>query len=138
MQSAGTKGSVLLRPASGIWPDVAGKLLRWPEGNVPVKSRCGPALQLLDLASIPDTELGEPDAQWFMENPDVLVRSADAYGLCYTGWSASRAAPAYVRAADTDFASPWRIVVQPDGSEDVASALPVHLSEPLFNYYETD
>lgn len=142
VRAAGTTGYVLLRPQSGIMPDTAAKLLSWPEnGNVSFHARCGPALQLLDLVSVNDYEIGDMPQieQWITENPKILVRvTNNDTGVLYMGWSHPTGRVAMIRAARHDFTDPWRVIRHPDGSEDIAAAIPVKLAEPLFSYYETD
>ena len=132
----------LLRPRYDIWPDAALPLVPWAGSNpgapVPVYDRIFPALYRLDAAAVDleNEDLGgqtDIDA-WCAANPDKLCLSGNETAYC--GFNKARGQTGYLPVETVDMAKPWRIILQPDGSEIIAPALPVRLAEPLLGYYE--
>ncbi|MCM1295865.1 MAG: hypothetical protein NC311_10015 [Muribaculaceae bacterium] len=139
LEGTAPMGHVLLRPAGGIWPDAAADKIPWSSGAKPASptDRCFPAIPVLNACSVQAGPEDDPNALLAEAGTDILIRSAGPMGgLMYTGWCSDLDQPASVTAMLADFTKPWKIVVRPDGSEDIMPAHPLRLASAIMGCYE--
>ena len=142
IHSAGTSCYAVSRPAGNIWPLAMERL--WPElcgeDDVFAKAPYARLFQCQQLAALlcVDGDGLEDAAAWCAENPTGLSRTGpyadDSFR--YEGLRPDGAGTAVFWIRPVDIASPWAVVSNPDGSEDVAPGIrPMMLESSLLNLW---
>lgn len=137
LESIPMTGRVVLSPIQKAWPDAMESMIPWKSGPlapaVPVHDRIFPLVPRIDAIAM-ELDDGTDIPSWCEANPGLLACDGDA--VC--GWCSHAGRVSRVCVETVDFRKPWRIVEQPDGSEVIASAMPLVLKSPMLSYYEPD